>query len=60
MDLAFPSWNYIKRVESVQPLIDTLRDQTKETAIRIGGLASRMAAGTLQAAIRLGQSEKIN
>jgi DNA-binding IclR family transcriptional regulator len=33
VELAFSSWNYIKMVESVQPMIDSLRDQIKETMV---------------------------
>lgn len=33
VDLAFSSWNYIRMVEVVQPVIDTLRDQLKETMV---------------------------
>ena len=33
VDLAFSSWNYLKMVESVQPIIDALRDQIKETLV---------------------------
>jgi DNA-binding IclR family transcriptional regulator len=40
VDLAFSSWNYIKMVESVQPLIDKLRDQIKETLV-LGALIRR-------------------
>lgn len=32
-DLAFSNWNYLKMVESVQPIIDTLRDQIRETLV---------------------------
>lgn len=33
VNLAFSSWNYLKMVESIQPLIDILRDQIKETLV---------------------------
>ena len=33
IDLAFSSWNYIKMVEAVQPVIDGLRDRIKETLV---------------------------
>jgi len=33
VDLAFSSWNYIRMVKTVQPVIDTLRDQIKETLV---------------------------
>ena len=33
IDLAFSGWNSIKIVESVQPVIDALRDQIKETLV---------------------------
>ena len=33
INLVFSSWNYIKMVDSVQPIIDTLRDQIKETMV---------------------------
>jgi len=33
VDLAFSSWNYIKRIEAVQPVLDVLRDQIKETLV---------------------------
>lgn len=33
VDLAFASWNSIKMVESVQPVLDRLRDQIKETLV---------------------------
>jgi DNA-binding IclR family transcriptional regulator len=33
VDLAFSSWNSIRMVESVQPVIDALRDQIKETLV---------------------------
>jgi DNA-binding IclR family transcriptional regulator len=40
VDLAFSNWNYIKMVESVQPVIDELRDQIKETMV-LGALIRR-------------------
>ncbi len=33
VDLAFSSWNYLKMIDLVQPIIDTLRDQIKETLV---------------------------
>jgi DNA-binding IclR family transcriptional regulator len=33
VDLAFSSWNTIKMVESVQPVIDRLRDRIRETLV---------------------------
>ncbi len=33
VDLAFSSWNTLKMVESVQPIIDTIREQIKETLV---------------------------
>lgn len=33
VELAFSSWNTIKMVESVQPTIDALRDEVKETMV---------------------------
>ncbi|BBO68150.1 IclR family transcriptional regulator [Desulfosarcina alkanivorans] len=33
IDLAFSSWNSIKMVEAVQPVIDRLRDRIKETLV---------------------------
>lgn len=33
VDLAFSSWNYLNMVASIQPLIDTLRNQIKETLV---------------------------
>ncbi|MEJ2660004.1 MAG: IclR family transcriptional regulator [Desulfobacteraceae bacterium] len=33
VDLAFSSWNYIRMVEAVQPVIDALRDEIKETMV---------------------------
>jgi DNA-binding IclR family transcriptional regulator len=39
VELAFSSWNYIKTVESVQPTIDILRDQIRETLV-LGALIS--------------------
>lgn len=40
VDLAFSNWNYIKMVGSVQPMIDNLRDQLKETLV-LGALIRR-------------------
>jgi DNA-binding IclR family transcriptional regulator len=33
INLAFSSWNYIKMVDAVQPIIESLRDQIKETMV---------------------------
>jgi DNA-binding IclR family transcriptional regulator len=33
VDLAFSSWNYIRMVEAVQPVIDALRDEIRETLV---------------------------
>jgi DNA-binding IclR family transcriptional regulator len=33
VDLAFSSWNYIRMIEAVQPVIDTLKDQIRETMV---------------------------
>jgi DNA-binding IclR family transcriptional regulator len=33
VDLTFSSWNYIRMVEAVQPVIDALRDRIKETLV---------------------------
>ena len=33
INLVFSSWNYIKMVDSVQPIIESLRDQIRETMV---------------------------
>ena len=40
IDLAFSNWNYIKMVESVQPMLESLRDQIEETIV-LGALIRR-------------------
>ncbi|MEJ2642018.1 MAG: IclR family transcriptional regulator [Desulfosarcinaceae bacterium] len=39
VDLAFSSWNYIRMVKAVQPVIEALRDEIKETLV-LGALIS--------------------
>jgi DNA-binding IclR family transcriptional regulator len=58
-DLAFSNWNYLKMVASIQPLIDTLRDQIKETMV-LGALISDsiqiMAAAEVSGPLKIGAS----
>lgn len=42
VELAFSSWNTIKMVETIQPTIDALRDQIKETTVLGAMICSRI------------------
>ena len=57
VDLAFSSWNYLKMVESVQPIIDRLRDQIKETLVLGALICNRIQ---IMAAAEAGDPLKIS